>query len=152
LLAHAVHVSSRKRHVRHFWMVKTAFLSRQWKLNVLLFLLVQHLLTMLERFVVDELSFFFSLLSPENYRLISLLLIFQLQFLLFWFLIFILDPFVKKLFFFNLVLQFQFLISLFDIILCFKNKNIVIWHWLLFFFIIFFWFIFFFNFIHNHLV
>ena len=54
-----------------------------------------------------------------------LLLLFKLQFLFFWFLIFCLDPFVEVLFIFNFIIQFKLMV------LCFS-----IW-FLLFWFLIF---------------
>jgi hypothetical protein len=56
------------------------------------------------------------------------LLRFQLRFLFFWFLIFVLSPFIKFLFVFNFIIQSQFVICFFSI-------------WFLFFWLFFFVFL-----------
>jgi hypothetical protein len=58
--------------------------------------------------------FLFPLLPLKNSDWSSLLLIFQLQSLFFWYLIFVLDPFVKNLYLFNFILQSQFVMYFFS--------------------------------------
>jgi len=57
-----------------------------------------------------------------------LLLVFQFQFLLFWFLIFVLDSFVEVLFIFNFIIPSQFTnIIFFNLVLIFLISNFYLW-------------------------
>ena len=87
-----------------FFVISFFFLDDAWKLTI----------------VSGLFLFLFLSLTPRNALWSSLFLVFQIQSFKFWLFIFILFPFIKVLFIFNLILQFWFVyIMFFNLVLLF---------------------------------